>query len=138
MPPRTSPGTKPTKKLLIDFDGVLHSYTSGWQGPTVIPDPPVFDDESGRSSIDWLTSLLQSGHFDVHIWSRRNADPSEGGVEAMASWLLEHGLAKRYLDRIVWESGKPEFFLVIDDRCHRFDGEFVEPWDIDRYKPWNR
>ena len=29
---------KPT--IILDFDGVIHSYTSGWQGADVIGDPP--------------------------------------------------------------------------------------------------
>jgi hypothetical protein len=33
--------------LCLDFDGVLHSYTSGWKGAAVIPDPPV----PGRSPL---------------------------------------------------------------------------------------
>lgn len=27
--------------LCLDFDGVCHSYTSGWKGAAVIPDPAV-------------------------------------------------------------------------------------------------
>ena len=29
------------KTVVFDFDGVIHSYTSGWKGESVITDPPV-------------------------------------------------------------------------------------------------
>ena len=38
--------------LCLDFDGVIHSFKSGWKGATNIPDPPV------EGAIDWLRSLL--------------------------------------------------------------------------------
>lgn len=29
------------KVISFDFDGVIHSYTSGWKGADIIPDVPV-------------------------------------------------------------------------------------------------
>lgn len=84
--------------LCLDFDGVLHSYTSGWQGARTTPDPPV------PCAIDWLRSLLtDSEHvshfagrykdFDVQIFSSRSKYPF--GRMAMRRWLgkqfVKHG-----------------------------------------------
>ena len=60
--------------LCLDFDGVIHSYTSGWKGADVIPDPPV------DGALDFLERA--SAHFDVQIFSSRSNQP--GGIEAMA------------------------------------------------------
>ena len=47
--------------LCLDFDGVCHSYISGWQGAGVIPDPPV----------DGMWEFLETaiGVFEVDIFS---------------------------------------------------------------------
>ena len=66
--------------LLIDFDGVLHSYKTGWQGATKIPDLPV----PGA-----LQFLVEATHyFRVNIYSSRSNQWS--GKRAMKKWLFHH------------------------------------------------
>ena len=69
--------TKPI--LCLDFDGVIHSYTSGWKGADVIPDPPV------PGAIEFIFRALP--HFTVAIYSSRSGQ--EGGIDAMREWLLD-------------------------------------------------
>ncbi|QED26679.1 hypothetical protein FRD01_05345 [Microvenator marinus] len=126
------------KKIYVDFDGVLHAYEQPWSGPAEIKDGPVVDSNTGKDAIQWLTTLLQSGHFEVHIYSRRCSNPKSGGIGAMTQWLIDHGLAARYLKRIKFATGKPDYFLIIDDRAIGFDGHFPQPHELKDFKPWNR
>lgn len=48
--------------LCVDFDGVIHSYTSGWQGETIIADPPV------KGALKWLWKATE--FWDVQISGR--------------------------------------------------------------------
>lgn len=143
--------------LLIDFDGVLHSYESGWQGARVIPDPPV------PGAMKFLDEALE--YFDVHIYSSRSRQ--WGGKRAMKKWLLrelekyvcekypdEHfdtlpdpfntdkyaseQLALDILEKIKFPTKKPAAFLTIDDRCLCFKGVFPFPKVLQKFKPWNR
>ena len=66
--------------LCLDFDGVIHSYTSGWKGPRTIPDDPV------PGAIDFLVEALQ--HFRVAIYSSRSH--YWFGRRAMKKWLEYH------------------------------------------------
>lgn len=65
--------------LCLDFDGVIHSYTSGWKGADVIPDAPVAD----AMRFIWDAT----DHFRVAIYSSRSGQ--RGGIRAMRSWLHE-------------------------------------------------
>ncbi len=56
------------KILCIDFDGVLHSYSSGWKGVDTIPDPPV------DGAIEWLRALIDDPRFDPQVYSSRSKE----------------------------------------------------------------
>lgn len=96
------------KTVVMDFDGVIHSYTSGWQGATVIPDPPI---EGIREAIH---KIRESGYIVV-IVSSRCYQP--GGISAIGGWLIANQI---YVDRVTGE--KPPAIVYIDDRGLTFDG----------------
>lgn len=116
--------------LLVDFDGVIHSYESGWQGANVINDPPV------DGAFDFL--LRAAEHFDVQVYSARSNQT--GGIWAMKRWFKRHGWScmtdgtPRVLE---FPTEKPAAFLTIDDRCWRFEGEWPDPEALTQFRPWN-
>lgn len=114
------------KILCVDFDGVLHSYTSGWKGADVVSDPPV------PGAIEWLARAAE--RFNVCIYSSRSKEP--GGITAMQTWLIAHGC--EFLDLLTFPTEKPAAFLTIDDRAICFDGTFPELEVIDAFVPWNK
>lgn len=114
--------------ICIDFDGVIHSYTSGWKGVDVISDPPV------EHAIYALR--MYTGYFDVCIYSSRSKESA--GIDAMKKWLLDNGLEPQYLSKIRFPTQKPAAFLTIDDRAICFHGYFPSPKEIKAFKPWNK
>jgi len=126
--------------LLIDFDGVLHQYTSGWKGEDNIPDPPV------PGALRWL--LKASEYFDVQIYSSRSRTPA--GIRAMIIWLRGHAVrewgdpdrAEKFMDMMKFPVLKPPAFLTIDDRAICFNGDFesptLNPTALLKFKPWNK
>lgn len=116
-----------TKKIIcIDFDGVIHSYISGWKGADIIPDPPV------KGAIDWLGLLYEMEDFEPMIYSSRSKEP--GGVDAMRAWLRDHTF--EYWDIIGFPTQKPPAWLTIDDRCICFKGTFPSIIEMRCFRPW--
>ena len=120
----------PNKPILcLDFDGVLHSYTSGWKGADVIPDPPV------PGAINFLREAVKN--FRVAIFSSRSHQP--GGLEAMQNWIIYHteiGFRGAVFDKIEWPMEKPAAFVTLDDRAITFTGQWPTMEDLLTFKPW--
>ena len=123
--------------LCLDFDGVLHSYTSGWKGADVIPDPPV----EGAMKFIWDASE----HFTIAIYSSRSHQYNGRG--AMMQWLDRHfrafwGTHRTQADDILaaikWPIEKPPAFVTIDDRAITFTGTWPEIETLKAFKPWNK
>ena len=122
--------------IAVDFDGVLHSYTSPWVAPHIIPGPPV------AGAIWWLWLTLQ--HFDVVIHSTRCQ--TWRGRRAVRAWLRKHAKAKglwreetkRGLEDVKLSYSKPPALVYLDDRALRFEGKFPSVDEIHRLRPWNK
>ena len=129
------------KIIVIDFDGVIHSYKSGWQGALEISDAPhgILIRKHGKNdivytSIDWLTDLCRDKDLHICILSSRSKTP--WAIEAMQDWLLSNGLGLEVLSKISFPSEKPAAFLTIDDRAVRFNGEMLNAGQIKAFKTW--
>lgn len=123
--------------LCLDFDGVVHSYSSGWKGADVIPDPPV----DGALKFIWTATE----HFRVAIFSSRTNQA--GGLAAMQKWLRKHFLAfgqfnldgaTKVLGMVEWPKEKPAAFVTLDDRAITFEGTWPKMQTLKDFSPWNK
>lgn len=123
--------------LCLDFDGVIHSYASGWKGADVIPDPPV----DGAMKFIW--DALE--HFRVVVFSSRSNQ--SGGLRAMQRYIEKN--FKEYwgthateaddkFSEIEWPLEKPPAMITIDDRALTFDGTWPEVEALRGFQPWNK
>lgn len=131
------PTAQPTRRAIaVDFDGVLHAYTSAWRidehGHGAIDDPPVL------GAIAWLEQMVE--HFDVWIFTCRMLDPRRSHVEQrIRDWLLVHGLSPIALARLLFTHEKPHADVYIDDRGFRFEGRFPTVAELAELRtPWNK
>lgn len=110
--------------VIFDFDGVIHSYTSSWQGTTIIPDPPV---PGIKEAINEIRK-----HYRVVIVSSRCY--KHGGIAAITAWLNKYDIV---VDEITDE--KPPAVVIIDDRAITFDGHPENLLaKIQKFKPWHK
>lgn len=133
-------GGKGKPILCLDFDGVIHSYTSGWKGADVVSDQMV------EGFLPWLVEAQKV--FDVHIHSSRSGQP--GGIGAMMDWMYKEtaricsgrDAINRLpefvdaVDSLFWPSAKPPAMVTIDDRAITFNGVWPDPARLLTFKPW--
>ena len=92
------------KTILIDLDGVLNTYTGIYEPHTI---PPMRE-----GAEDFLKKL--SDKYKLILFSSRD-------LGYVKNWIKEHALEK-YFEAIT--NVKEPAYLIIDDRCVRFDGDF--------------
>lgn len=114
---------KPT--VVFDFDGVIHSYKSGWKGAGVIPDPVV------PGIGEAISQLREHGYMVVVVSTRCSSDD---GMEAVKKYLANHSIV---VDGVLAE--KPPAVCYIDDRAICFDGHPESLLrQVETFVPWHQ
>ena len=94
------------KTLAIDFDGVIHKYSNGWQGGKIY-DVPV------DGAIESVLSLMKK--YEVVIFTSRE------DLDAVADWMRIHfDFEANGVHEPVITNMKPIAVAYIDDRGIRF------------------
>lgn len=121
--------------LCMDFDGVLHKYTTKWTNAWTIYDGPV------DGAMEFLREA--TGEFRVAIYSSRSE--VQAGIESMQAWTLHHlqnrlGLeeAAVVFAKLEWPTTKPPASVSLDDRAITFNGVFPPVKVLKDFKPWNK
>ena len=109
--------------LCLDFDGVLHSYTSGWHGVGTVKDEPV------PGALEAVEEYVKA--FHVAVFSSRSYLPS--GVSAMQKYLKRHGFP---VSDLRFPTDKPPSRIGLDDRVMTFNGTFPSVEELMNFQPW--
>jgi len=117
------------KKLIcLDFDGVINSYVSGWQGATQTPDPPT------PGAIAFIREVLEHPAFDLSICTSRFLHPS--GKDTVRRYLATHGLEPEEIEQVYLDERNPPAFVTLDDRAMTFNGAFPSLERLGSFLPW--
>lgn len=106
------------KRILLDFDGVVHLYSKGWHDGTIY-DFPILGVQGA------LQKFIDNG-YEVVIYSTRCSDRTHDG-KFQPSQLNE---VREYLEKwhvpytSIFAGEKPYADLLIDDNALRFKGNW--------------
>jgi len=110
------------RTIAIDFDGVIHKYSNGWQDGTIY-------DTIVDCAIEKIMILKYKMGYDIVIFTARS------DLVAVHDWINTHFWKnKEPLFNIEITNTKPLAYIYIDDRCIHFDN-----WDntIKKIEAWN-
>lgn len=105
-------------KIAVDFDGVLHGYSKGWQDGSIYDNPVPGAREA-------MLKLKEMGYYVLIFSTRGNATYRKIGKDSkseMEKWLNKHDI---FFDEIC-TTGKPRAKMYIDDRAINFSGKWDE------------
>ena len=150
------------RTIALDFDGVIHLYSSPWTNHCTISDPPT------PGAFKFILKLLDGG-WDAIVHTSRLQHHMAG--EALVRWFIKHGFpAARLSDEAVYHSDireatyvsprdqlqdefptlatkppllgfsavNPSACVTLDDRALTFTGPWPDLEELARFKPWNR
>lgn len=92
------------KTILLDLDGVLNTYDGKYDKSYI---PPIKD-----GAYQLIKELSED--YKIVIFTTRNS-------LIASKWVIENGLDK-YVENVT--NVKESAYLIIDDRCINFDGDF--------------
>lgn len=113
--------------LCLDFDGVLHHYTSKWTTADEVRDDPT------PGALQALELYLP--HFNVQIFSSRSHQA--GGHEAMKTWCVQH-FGHEIAHDLAFPIVKPPALVTLDDRAITFTGDWPTVASLRAFRPWNK
>ena len=116
------------KTICIDFDGVIHDYTKGWQGIDVFG-KPIEGASAG-------TKELKNQGWTIILFTTRNDTP------ALREWLKANDIAYDYINYNPKQpkgsdKGKIIADIYLDDRGICFRGDWTKTIeDINKFELW--
>jgi hypothetical protein len=115
------------KTLVLDFDGVIHSYQQKWINEYTIPDPPVPGAKEGVAKLRKKWRVL--------VKSTRCAI-SDKGMQAVKDYLAKWQIV---VDGVV-KTPPPFASLMVDDKVLTFRGDWSDNFlqQVDDFKPWTK
>jgi histidinol phosphatase-like enzyme len=110
------------KTVVFDFDGVIHPYTSGWQGISKTPDSPV------PEAVETIRRLRRHGYKVIVVSARCTVPAGMGAIKRyLNNWRID-------VDGVSAE--KPAALAYVDDRAICFDPKMNLYYAITHFKPW--